>query len=878
MTELDIPKSSLTLIKEFLSENNVNINPKNYLEDYIINKNNHIALKKDIIHRIIIDSYKSSNKLVKKISEKIMNEFKIFLGRVQKSQLKKYIDYQNREDFEIFYKSFRIRDQTKENIQAQINHYIAKYDKNSYKVIESFVDTLKKEIERDSHSRIQRSLLFLYSLLINLNENRKSSLKELFEMNDRLIKKELSEKDYNLLKMACNSTEIRNRKRVVDEFNQHYLKIFQMNEKYEEKYSIIYFEINQDLLDEFNSKDVFYSYLFQLVSRSYNDLKNHRSLIIRIKNVIYGQINMKWEIYVLLTIFTERFLKKKEIRQYYFPKEIFRDIFEYLHKKRLNETEITQLKMYYREKITFEELTQNTEFNALKYRELIDYFKKIQTGFTFLDCFVLKTDKTYENSQEINIIKNQNELLLSFAKHKINNKKIPYPVCGSLKISGNSYSELGIKSWECKNPLCAERSKNNRGKRFSERIIFMQASTFDFSNENQISRRRNKIWRKDFVEDWMLSDLYEMTIKYFSYKEDTVAAIGIENVELFEESYKKQKRNLKQCKFNEYLEFKDVKRDFSFKFLKNDLFLVKYLNDFSIRTDNIEGNGKLLELLNDKAVNIILNDCFEVLRKLNKNSIHNMVTSPPYYNVREYSNWKNLFCYLFDMYKIIIASYNVLQEGGAFFFNIGDVYDNDNLNVKSKMGNRRIPLGAYMIFLFQKAGFELLDNIIWHKGEPQSNMHKNDGNFTPYYQLPTNCYEHVFIFKKKGKLKLNQDLKENILTNNIQKFSPVIEIFNEKNQHGHYAPYPRMIPLLSITYFTNENELVVDPFSGSGTTPITALKNNRIGLGIEIKEEFAKLSLKKASDEGLPTKLLHKNHKIILIENENLNEISLSNY
>jgi DNA modification methylase len=152
------------------------------------------------------------------------------------------------------------------------------------------------------------------------------------------------------------------------------------------------------------------------------------------------------------------------------------------------------------------------------------------------------------------------------------------------------------------------------------------------------------------------------------------------------------------------------------------------------------------------------------------------------------------------MYKICLASFDALKPGGIFFYNIGDIFDNPNTIVKSKMGEKRLALGAYLILLFKSAGFELLDNIIWDKGETQSNRHKNDGNFTPYYQRPANCYEHMFIFKKPGKLLV---CTEPLLKENIQKFSPVIKINSKgENLFGHTAPYPPDLPLISIKTFT----------------------------------------------------------------------------
>jgi len=187
----------------------------------------------------------------------------------------------------------------------------------------------------------------------------------------------------------------------------------------------------------------------------------------------------------------------------------------------------------------------------------------------------------------------------------------------------------------------------------------------------------------------------------------------------------------------------------------------------------------------------------------------------------------------------------------------GDIFDNENVIIKSKMGEKRIPLGAYTILLFEKAGFEILDNIIWYKGEPQSNRHKNDGNYTPYYQRPANCYEHMFIFKKKGKLILNKEISKINIKNNIIKFTPVFKIGKGgENRYGHTAPFPKMIPLLSVDTFTNEKDIVLDPFSGSGTTPIVANLNKRNGVGIELNKEYSLLSLEKAKDENIDAELI----------------------
>ena len=194
------------------------------------------------------------------------------------------------------------------------------------------------------------------------------------------------------------------------------------------------------------------------------------------------------------------------------------------------------------------------------------------------------------------------------------------------------------------------------------------------------------------------------------------------------------------------------------------------------------------------------------------------------------------------MYNIILSLKNVLKDNGVVLYNIGDINGNDNLIVKSNMGNKRLLLGAYSILLFKSAGYELVENIIWDKGEPQSKRGTNNGNFTPHYQKPINAYEHMFIFKKDGnKIDFNEDV--NTWDRNIIHFSPVIKInFKGENVLGHPAPFPLDIPNFVAKKFNKINDVMLDPFLGSGTSVRSAIDNNIKGLGIELSEDYVKLS------------------------------------
>lgn len=292
-------------------------------------------------------------------------------------------------------------------------------------------------------------------------------------------------------------------------------------------------------------------------------------------------------------------------------------------------------------------------------------------------------------------------------------------------------------------------------------------------------------------------------------------------------------------------------------------------------------NSKLQEFINTNSngPKIIWGDCLNVLKGMSNESIDLMVTSPPYYNAREYSHYENLNTYLENMRMIIKEAYRVLNNHRVFVFNVGDIFDNDNLSTKSVWGKRRIPLGAYFIKIFEEEGFTFVDDYIWDKGEVQSERQKNGNKPYPFYQYPMNCYEHILIFHKHrndlfrypcpicGCLNVNGNayseigLKswecknpdcfqrsnanrgkrfslKTIMTQGNQndihiideelikkwrrdviKITPVIKINSKgENKLGHTAPFPIDIPEMAVQLFSYKGEKVLDPFAGSFTS------------------------------------------------------------
>lgn len=864
----------------------------------------------DLILDILVDTYDLNSENVKS-SANAFAKSGYLLGRNQKDLLKNYFDYQTEDTIKQFVEN--LKEEMQEDISQNFVISIVTIFKQNFKkqANELFLSNWKKATESNDRKKQRDYLLGIYTRLFNKIELNQVFLKDIFEYNYPYIVKELSREDTKYLKNRCyennTKTNIRDMAKL---FYLEYTNILKknlqqqslngelesiMNQNYTdtnidiqkyiadtgnslnylktENYGLVSLNITQELFNTFKTKNDFYNYLLKTIQDAYRLLENYKVFTIKIDNILDDKKhNIKWELYSYLGIYAEHFIPIKENGNFYKPEDICADILTTLNIKKSNLL-VTNLKKYYDEKIDINQLADLLDFNGdvKELEKVVDNYKYVWYGFTFVDCFSIRDGKKTQD-KEIPFIKNDSELLLVFYKYRIDNRKIPCPSCGGLNISGNSFPEVGHKSWECKNIICPERSKSNRGKRYSQKTSEMQWASKDIANtDNIIEKELIKKWRKDIISIESEKDILEMIVKYYSYSNDNVLLINFAfNYDNIVKSNNRNPISITKTILN------DNKNMYFPKSIKENN--VNIFNDYFDNGDYIKRYLKLSNTENKDNKNIDINliiknkatliegDCYKVLLNLPNNSITSAVTSPPYYNAREYSQWSNLYLYLIDMYSIIRETFRVMKEGGVFLYNIGDISDNENTIVKSTMGEKRILLGSYIIQLFKEAGFELLDNILWNKGEPQSNRQKNDGKFSPYYQRPLNVYEHMFIFKKPGAdLIISKNISNDLPINwneNIVHFSPVIKINSKgENLSGHTAPFPKDIPdFVSRVFTQNENDIVLDIFSGTLTTVISAYKNNRIGLGIELCDKYIELSTKRARNETVPLKVIKFNN------------------
>lgn len=538
--------------------------------------------------------------------------------------------------------------------------------------------------------------------------------------------------------------------------------------------------IDNDLIRSFNDIENFKDSIANYIRNTYNSLSNHCHLAIYIDLGI-EYVGIKWELYSDIVLYAEKFIEEELNIGYFHPEKIREQTLKHIPEIKIEDSK----------------------------------FEIANGGFNYKDCFIL-TETNFRNLKIEESLDNYGMLLL-FEKNKRDETLIPCPACRSNNVRGNSYPTIGVKSWECNNLLCPEKSKYNRGKRYSlSSIIKQEAIHFE---ENEIEDSIIKNWQLDLLKKPSRDEIIQFLIKHYSLINDRIELVN----------YDISNKNL--------LKREIIKKSFE---VVNDGCFVKFYNScFFKRFEILNSTNKNKKYSNISPLNnhaIYNGDSRFVMNSLKPNSISHAVTSPPYYNAKEYSNWDNIYCYLHDIYNNAIAVYRVLKPGGNYIFNIFDYFDNENNIVFSAMGKKRMILGAYIIYLFKKAGFKLVKNIVWYKGHIQGNRSFNQGNNFPYYQAPLNCYEHVFQFVKPSKKPL-------ILLNDLVNIKPVYKIVKGENILGHSAPFPEGIPNVLVKKMS-KNEIILDPYSGSFTTSRVAMNYDIKSVSIELDKKYCELGIR----------------------------------
>ena len=249
---------------------------------------------------------------------------------------------------------------------------------------------------------------------------------------------------------------------------------------------------------------------------------------------------------------------------------------------------------------------------------------------------------------------------------------------------------------------------------------------------------------------------------------------------------------------------------------------------------------------------IMLGDACEKLLEIDEESIDLVVTSPPYDNLRKYNgagetwNHEKFMC-------IANGLMRVLKPGGVIVWVVNDKTENG-----SKTGT-----AFRQALYFKEIGFNINDVMIWRKSNPMPQVRQ------PRY---SSCFEYMFVFSKGLPKTFNPIMREckfggklydstaknmdgesgrHSLTYNVNKEMVdynVWDIAVAQNKTNHPAVFPYEIPYRHIKTWSNEGDVVLDPFMGSGTTALAAIDLKRDYIGIELNEEYYKMCKERISE------------------------------
>ncbi len=263
-----------------------------------------------------------------------------------------------------------------------------------------------------------------------------------------------------------------------------------------------------------------------------------------------------------------------------------------------------------------------------------------------------------------------------------------------------------------------------------------------------------------------------------------------------------------------------------YKELRNKEFVSKEINIFpkDILNTTILGSAENMSMIPD-------------------NSLHLMITSPPYNVSKEYDEDLSLKEYLEMLRKVFAETYRVLVNGGRACINVA------NLGRKPY-----IPLSDYISQMMIDIGFNMRGEIIWNKAASASPSTAWGSWMSASNPILRDIHEYILVFSKgdykRDRKKTEKKRKQNTISKEeFMEWTKSIWTFNAESARrvGHPAPFPIDLPYRLIQLYSFTTDIILDPFMGSGTTAIAALKSNRNYIGFEIKEEYIELIKKRVS-------------------------------
>ena len=252
------------------------------------------------------------------------------------------------------------------------------------------------------------------------------------------------------------------------------------------------------------------------------------------------------------------------------------------------------------------------------------------------------------------------------------------------------------------------------------------------------------------------------------------------------------------------------------------------------------------------SVELYLGDCLEVMRSMPDKSVDLCVTSPPYFNLRDYSTWDSYESYIANVGLWFEQIARIVKPGRYVFWNVQDSYPNRLFDKTAP--RKHLPLSSDTIQQAIKfINYE--SNIVWYKGKAGATQRMFGSYPYPPTLILSWLHENILVFRKEGKAEYTRNEESKLskdtwvdLTNSIWEFRP-------ETSSDHSAPFPVALPTRAITGWSLVGDTILDPFMGSGTTGVACVQTGRNFIGIEIDPTYFAIAERRIKEAQLQLRL-----------------------
>lgn len=254
----------------------------------------------------------------------------------------------------------------------------------------------------------------------------------------------------------------------------------------------------------------------------------------------------------------------------------------------------------------------------------------------------------------------------------------------------------------------------------------------------------------------------------------------------------------------------------------------------------------------ETTVHRLINGDSRDLSFLSDASVHLVVTSPPYWNLKQYNENPDQLghihdyeAFLFELEKVWRHVYRILVPGGRLVCVVGDV-----CVARRDFGRHLVfPLHADICVICRRIGFDNLNPIIWHKIANASYEVENGSKFLgkPYEPnaIIKNDMEFILMQRKPGGYRKPTNAQREasrIRKDDFDRWFQQIWNITGASTKQHPAPFPLELATRLVRMFSFTGDTVLDPFCGSGTTMVAALRTGRNSIGVEIDPEYCRMT------------------------------------